>query len=182
MGGGSMTLFLILITVVCMQRLVELVIAKRNERWMRSQGAYEAGAGHYPLIVALHIGFFISLIAEVILLERSISPWWPIWLSLFLVAQAGRVWSLHSLGRFWNTKIIILPGAKVVKRGPYRWIRHPNYFIVATEILVLPLLFQAYYTAIIFSLLNLIVLLIRIPAEEKALIEATDYSRIFGTD
>ncbi|WP_018395372.1 isoprenylcysteine carboxylmethyltransferase family protein [Bacillus sp. 37MA] len=177
-----MTLFLFVITVVCLQRLVELVVAKRNEKWMRERGAYEVGGGHYPLIVSLHVGFFVSLAAEVILLERSISEWWPVWMSLFLLAQAGRVWSLASLGRFWNTKIIILPGAHVVKRGPYQWIRHPNYTIVAAEILVLPLLFQAYYTAIIFSVLNMMVLSIRIKVEEKALIEATDYNKVFKTD
>ncbi|OLN24259.1 isoprenylcysteine carboxyl methyltransferase [Domibacillus antri] len=182
MGGGSVRLFLIVIIVVCSQRLVELFIAQRNEKWMRRQGAYEAGAEHYPLIVALHIGFFISLAAEVIIIERSLSPWWPILLSLFILAQAGRVWSLVSLGRFWNTKILILPGANVVRRGPYRWIRHPNYLVVATEILILPLLFQAYYTALIFSLLNGIVLVIRISVEEKALMEATDYGQIFRTD
>ncbi|OKL36522.1 isoprenylcysteine carboxyl methyltransferase family protein [Domibacillus mangrovi] len=177
-----MTLFLFIITVVCMQRLVELVIAKRNEKWMRERGAYEVGAGHYPLIVSLHIGFFISLAAEVILLERSISEWWPLWVSLFLLTQAGRVWSLASLGRFWNTKIIILPGANVVKRGPYQWMRHPNYTIVAAEFLILPLLFQAYYTAIIFSVLNMMVLSIRIKIEEKALVEATDYNKVFKMD
>jgi methyltransferase len=177
-----MTLFLFVITAVCMQRLVELVVANRNEKWMRGRGAYEVGAGHYPLIVSLHIGFFISLAFEVILLERSVSEWWPVWMSLFLLAQAGRTWSLASLGRFWNTKIIILPGANVVKRGPYRWIKHPNYTIVAAEILVLPLLFQAYYTAVIFSVLNMMVLSIRIKIEEKALIEATDYNQAFKTE
>lgn len=177
-----MTLFIIVMAIVCLQRLVELIIAKRNEKWMREQGAYEVGAGHYPLIVSLHIGFFISLAAEVILLERSISEWWPVWMSLFLLAQAGRIWSLASLGRFWNTKIIVLPGANVIKQGPYRWIRHPNYLIVAVEILVLPLLFQAYYTALIFSVLNMMILSIRIKVEEKALIEATDYHTVFKTD
>ncbi|OMP66064.1 isoprenylcysteine carboxyl methyltransferase family protein [Domibacillus epiphyticus] len=172
-------IFLFIITIVCLQRIVELVIARRNEKWMRKQGAVEAGAEHYPLIVALHICFFISLAVEVVMMERSLSPWWPLLLTLFLFAQAGRVWSLFSLGRFWNTKIIILPGAKVVKRGPYRWIRHPNYVIVAAEILVLPLLFQAYYTALVFSVLNAIVLSIRIPTEEKALMKATDYNEIF---
>lgn len=172
-----MNIFGILIAFVCLQRIVELVIARRNEKWMLEKGGYEAGASHYPFIVALHIGFFISLISEVIFFDKTASSWWPFWLFLFLAAQAVRVWSLWSLGRFWNTKIIVLPGAKVVKKGPYRWIRHPNYAVVITEILVLPLLFQAYYTAFIFSVLNAIILSIRITAEEQALMEATDFKK-----
>ena len=172
-------LFYIIITIVIIQRLVELIIAKRNEKWMRSQGAFEAGAGHYPIMVSLHMAFFISLILEVLLLDRSLSPLWIMLLIIFLLAQIARIWCLTSLGRFWNTKIIILPGADVVRKGPYQFIRHPNYVIVATELLVLPLLFSAYFTAIIFSLLNLWMLSVRIPTEEKALKEATNYQMKF---
>lgn len=169
--------FWILILLVCLQRIAELAVAKRNEKWMLQQGAYEAGASHYPFIVALHVSFFISLILEVVFFDKTLSTWWPLWFSLFVVAQFARVWSLRSLGRFWNTKIIVLPGASIVKKGPYRWIRHPNYVVVVTEILVLPLLFQAYYTAFIFSVLNAFILSIRIAAEEQALMEATDFKK-----
>ena len=169
----------IVITIVIAQRLVELIIANRNEKWMRSQGAFEAGAGHYPIMVSMHMAFFISLILEVLVIDRPLSPLWIPLLFLFLMAQIARFWCLTSLGKFWNTKIIILPGADVVKKGPYKFIRHPNYVIVATELLVLPLLFSAYFTAIVFSLLNLWMLSVRIPIEEKALKEATNYKEEF---
>ena len=172
-------LFYIIITIVIIQRLVELLIAKRNEKWMRSQGAFEAGAGHYPIMVMMHITFFISLLLEVLVINKPLSPLWIPLLSLFLIAQLARVWCLTSLGKFWNTKIIILPGADVVKKGPYQFIRHPNYVIVATELLVLPLIFSAYFTAVVFSLLNLWMLSIRIPTEEKALKEVTNYREEF---
>lgn len=174
--------FFIVISIVMLQRLVELIVAKRNEKWMRGQGAFEAGAAHYPVMVSMHIAFFISLIAEVFLFDKVLSPVWILFLIIFLVAQVARIWCLTSLGKFWNTKIIILPGADVVRKGPYKWVRHPNYVIVATELLVLPLLFSAYFTAIIFSLLNVWMMSVRIPSEEKALKEATNYSKKFSLE
>jgi methyltransferase len=172
-------LFAIVISIVIIQRLFELVIAKRNEKWMRSQGAFEVGASHYPFMVAMHVAFFVSLIFEVILLDKPLSPFWIKLLVGFLLAQAIRIWCLTSLGKFWNTKIMILPGAEVVRKGPYTIIRHPNYFIVTIELLLLPLLFSAYFTAVIFSLLNIWMLSVRIPTEEKALKKATNYSEQF---
>ncbi|MCW1928576.1 isoprenylcysteine carboxyl methyltransferase family protein [Bhargavaea beijingensis] len=173
-------MFWILIGLVIIQRLVELRVAKRNEQKLKSRGAFEAEASHYPYMVAMHIGFFISLIAEVLLTDRPLSPIWPVLLAVFLAMQVLRVWCLASLGEFWNTKIIILPGASVVKRGPYKWLRHPNYVIVTTELLVLPLIFQAYFTTIVFMALNAWMLSVRIPAEERALREVTDYTARFG--
>lgn len=173
-------LFAFVISFIIAQRIVELIIAKQNEKWMRGQGAFEVGASHYPWMVAMHIAFFVSLIAEVTLLERSLSPFWMLFIGVFLVAQVMRIWCLVSLGKFWNTKIIVLPGADVVRRGPYKWIRHPNYLIVTTELLVLPLLFSSYFTAIVFGFLNVWMLSVRIPAEEKALKEATNYQEKFS--
>ncbi|CAM3247849.1 isoprenylcysteine carboxyl methyltransferase family protein [Filibacter tadaridae] len=175
-------LFILVISIVIVQRLVELIVAKRNEKWMRSQGAYEAGAAHYPLMVLMHVAFFVSLILEVIVFNRPFSPLWGVLLGIFLVAQVMRIWCLTSLGKFWNTKIIILPGADVVRKGPYLWVRHPNYVIVTTELLVLPLLFGAYFTAIIFTLLNVWMLSVRIPTEEKALKEVTNYREKFSLE
>lgn len=172
-------LFLIIISIVIIQRLIELFVAKRNEKWMLSQGAFEAGAAHYPVMVAMHITFFASLLIEVTVFDRPLSPIWLLFLIVFILAQAFRVWCLYSLGKFWNTKIIILPGANVIQKGPYRFIRHPNYVVVAIELLVLPLLFSAYFTAVIFTLLNIGMLSIRIPVEEKALNEVTDYEQKF---
>lgn len=147
---------------------------------MRSQGAFEAGAKHYPVMVAMHVMFFISLVVEVLLVNRPLSPIWIILLVIFLMAQALRVWCLTSLGKFWNTRIIILPGANVVKKGPYAFMRHPNYVIVTTELLVLPLIFSAYFTAILFTILNIWMLSVRIPVEEKALKQATNYKEQFS--
>lgn len=173
-------LFWILIGLVIIQRLIELRIAKRNEKTLLARGAFEAGASHYPYMVAMHTAFFVSLIAEVVVTDRPLSPLWPVLLAVFLAMQVLRVWCLASLGEYWNTKIIILPGAHVVKRGPYKWLRHPNYVIVTTELLVLPLLFQSYLTAIVFMALNAWMLSVRIPTEERALREVTDYNARFG--
>ncbi|KIL52864.1 isoprenylcysteine carboxyl methyltransferase family protein [Jeotgalibacillus campisalis] len=172
-----MIYFIFILVVV--QRLVELVAAKRNERWMKSQGAFEAGASHYPFMLALHIGFFLSLLVETILFDRSLSPFWPLLLTLFLVAQGFRIWCLVSLGKYWNTKILILPGANVVRKGPYKWLKHPNYVVVTIELLILPLLFQAFVTAVLFSLLNGLMLAVRIPTEERALKGSTNYREVF---
>lgn len=173
--------FWILFAFLIAQRLTELVIAKRNERWMKARGAFEVGAEHYKWIVAVHVLFFLSLLIEVEGFGARPAFWWPIPFAFFAMAQFLRFWALGSLGRYWNTKIIVLPEAKVVEKGPYRFLRHPNYTIVATEILAIPLIFQAYVTAIVFTILNALVLLIvRIPAEEKALREVTNYNESTG--
>lgn len=157
-----------------MQRFLELRIAKRNEKLMLVKGAYEVGASHYPFMILLHVSFFISLVIEVFFYKSILLPH-VTWLVIFVLLQLLRVWCLVALGMFWNTKIMILPGANVVKKGPYAYIRHPNYLIVCLEIAVLPLMFGAYVTAIAFTILNALMLSIRIPIEEKALKEATDY-------
>lgn len=170
--------FTLTLAVVIVQRLLELWIAKRNAQHMLSQGAYEVGAEHYKWIVTVHASFFVSLILEVVWLRQGELPsaWW-LPFSLFVLAQGFRVWCIASLGRYWNTRIFVLPGAKVIKRGPYRWIRHPNYAVVICELFLLPLVFGAYATSLVFTVVNLWVLLaLRIPAEERALNEATNYS------
>ncbi|MCM3710230.1 isoprenylcysteine carboxyl methyltransferase family protein [Sporosarcina luteola] len=169
----------IVLSIIILQRIIELFIAKRNEKWMKDQGAFEAGASHYPFMVAMHVFFFIALISEVFYFQRQISAIWPIWLTVFSTVQLLRIWCLASLGKYWNTKIIVLPNAKVVRKGPYKWLRHPNYIIVATELLVLPLLFNAFITAVVFSLLNIWMMSVRIPAEEQALRKATNYTEEF---
>lgn len=172
-------IFSVFIILIMIQRLAELIIAKRNENWMKSQGALEFGQSHYVFIVTVHSLFFISYIAEVYFFQRELSSAWPVLLLLFCITQAGRIWALTSLGRYWNTKIIVLPKANVIKKGPYRYIKHPNYLIVAAEFIIIPLLFQAYLTAAIFTVLNFIILAIRIPAEERALKELTEYEVSF---
>lgn len=172
-------IFYFILVLVIIQRLVELVIAKRNEKSLLSKGAYEVGSSHYPFMILLHVGFFISLFIEVVYFRSTPTPYYAL-LVFFLVLQLLRVWCLVSLGTFWNTKIIILPGANVVMKGPYAYIRHPNYLVVCLEIAVLPLMFQAYFTAICFTILNFIILSIRIPTEEKALKEATNYAEFIS--
>ena len=150
----------------------ELMIAKRNERHMKQKGAIEFGQSHYPFIVAVHSLFFVSLIIEVALLHKNLSPNWPVFLTFFLLAQMGRP--------FWNTKIIVLPEANIVKKGPYQYVKHPNYIIVTIELIVIPLLFQAYMTAILFTIFNAVILAIRIPTEERALKQLTEYTEAFA--
>lgn len=172
--------FWMLFAFLIIQRLTELVIAKRNERWMKAHGAYEVGEKHYKRIVALHVLFLLSLLIEVQRFGSEEPGWWPLPFAVFMMAQVIRFWALCSLGRFWNTKILVLPGANVVERGPYRFLRHPNYIIVATEILTIPLIFGAYVTAFLFTGLNILVLSVRIRQEEKALREVTNYSNSTG--
>lgn len=167
-----MTFFYIIAGFVILQRLLEVLYARSNERLMKKQGAVEAGADHYKWIVLLHVLFFVSLIGEVSYNGGGLGNAWPVFLLIFIVAQILRVWALASLGRFWNTKILVLPGARKVKSGPYRWIPHPNYIVVAMEIASLPLVFGAWRTSLVFTIANaLLLLFVRIPAEEKALQE-----------
>ncbi|MFK2826429.1 isoprenylcysteine carboxylmethyltransferase family protein [Bacillus sp. B190/17] len=164
--------FFLLFSFVVAQRLLEVVYARFNEKRMREQGAIEAGEGHYKWIVLLHIFFFLSLLAEVLYVGTDTAGGWLWFLVIFVLAQVLRIWSLASLGPFWNTKILVLPGAERIRRGPYRWFSHPNYIVVATEIAVLPLIFGAWRTACFFSIANALLLIyVRIPAEEKALQE-----------
>jgi methyltransferase len=153
--------------LVAIQRLGELVIAERNTRTLRARGAVEVGAGHYWLIVALHLSWLVAI--AVCLPPRPEANLGL--LGLFALLQAARVWVLTSLGPFWTTRIITLPGAPLVRRGPYRFLRHPNYLVVIGEIACLPLAFGEVRVALIFSLLNAAVLGWRIRVEEAALAE-----------
>ncbi|MGK0618375.1 isoprenylcysteine carboxyl methyltransferase family protein [Meiothermus cerbereus] len=154
---------------VVLQRILELRLAQANLRWALSQGAREYGREHYPLFFLLHIGWMLGWLLEG-LARQQLSPIWWLWLALFVLAQGLRYWAIQSLGRYWNTRIIIVPGAKKITSGPYRYLRHPNYLAVALELLSLPLIFNAWITALAATLLNALLLLtIRIPAEEKAL-------------
>ncbi|WP_310258192.1 isoprenylcysteine carboxyl methyltransferase family protein [Fictibacillus barbaricus] len=173
-------LFAVFICFLAIQRLSEVRIAKRNERVLKAKGAVEAGQDHYFWMVTMHVSFFLFLIGEVLFLNGSPPKWWIIPFVLFLIAQVIRFWALISLGVYWNTKIILLPGANVVAKGPYRFIRHPNYLVVSIELIAIPLIFGAYITAVLFTLLNILMLRVRIAAEEKALMQLTDYEQSHG--
>lgn len=157
-------LFSILV-LVALQRLGELAWSRRNERRLRDAGAVEAGRRHYPLLVILHAGWLAAMLV-LIPPETPPDPWL---LAVYVGLQGLRLWTMASLGSYWTTRILTLPGAPLVRRGPYRWIRHPNYVVVAAEIAVLPLVFGAVGIALIFSAANLILLAIRIRAEDAAL-------------
>jgi methyltransferase len=154
----------IILSLVTLQRLAELVIARRNTLALLARGGYEVAPGHYPLIVAVHALWLAALWW----LAPGRSTVWPL-IGLFLLLQFARLWVLATLGGRWTTRIIILPGAPLVTGGPFRFFRHPNYLVVAAEIVVLPLAFGLWETALAFSVANAVVLAIRIRAEEKAL-------------
>jgi methyltransferase len=154
-----------LIALVAVARLAELVYATRNTRALLAQGGVEIGRNHYVMIVLLHALWLASLW---IFVPADAAISWP-WLAVFVILQGLRVWVIASLGRFWTTRIVTLPGAPLVRRGPYRFVRHPNYLVVAGEILVLPLVFGAWRIALVFTLLNLAILAWRIRVEEQAL-------------
>lgn len=159
-----MTLTIIILALVTLQRLGELWLSNRNTKALLAQGAHEVGAAHYPLIVAVHAAWLAAL-------------WWLapgrevaiVWLALYVLLQAARIWVLASLGPRWTTRIIVLPQAPLVKAGPYRFVSHPNYVVVVAEIAVLPLVFGLWPVALIFSLLNAAILTIRIREENRAL-------------
>lgn len=164
-----MNLFWIIIAILAIQRLIELLIARRNERIVRANGACEYDEKGYKLIVVMHIAFFISLISEYVFFGKTLNNYWIPLVILFLLAQALRYWAISSLGYYWNTKILVTPNTSPISRGPYKYIKHPNYLAVIVEIAVIPLIFSCYLTFIIFTILNLIVLKRRIRIEEQAL-------------
>jgi methyltransferase len=153
-----------ILALVTLQRLGELWLSNRNTRRLLARGAREHAPRHYPLIVTLHAAWLAVL-------------WWlargrtvdGFWLGLFVLIELARIWVLATLGKRWTTRIIILPDAPLVRRGPYRWINHPNYWVVIAEIAVLPLVFGLWQVALIFTLLNAAVLTVRIYQENRAL-------------
>lgn len=151
------------------QRISELFLAKRNERATRKEGAVEYDREGYKYIVLLHTGFIISLLAEKILLDRELNSFSLLLFVIFILTQVLRYWALHSLGIYWNTRILVVPGLNLVKKGPYKYLKHPNYIAVITEIAVIPLIFSCYITSVVFTVLNAITLRRRINIEEKAL-------------
>ncbi|MCX7354323.1 MAG: hypothetical protein NTY59_05760 [Alphaproteobacteria bacterium] len=154
----------IAVALVAVERLIELAIARRNTQLLLEAGAVEHGAGHYPLIVAFHAAWLATLLVWV---PADAPVRWSL-LVLFVLLQVARVWVIWSLGPYWTTRIIVPPGAPAVRRGPYRWLRHPNYVIVTAEIALLPLAFNAWDVALIFSLANGLLLSYRIRSEEAA--------------
>ena len=160
-----MTLAQAIVLLVALERLGELVLSRRNTARLLAAGGKETGAAHYPLFVLLHGGWLITLYVQG---GPATDVYWPL-IGLFVLLQGGRIWVIASLGKYWTTRIISVPDAPLVERGPYRFLRHPNYLIVAAEIAVLPLAFGAWLTALVFSAANGALLWHRIRIEERAL-------------
>ena len=155
----------ILLTLVALQRLAELVMAYRNTKRLMQAGATEIGAAHYPLIVSVHAAWLLALVAWAVFVPQHLSM--P-WLLVYIALQAFRLWVMLTLGRFWTTRIIVPREMPLIRRGPYRFLRHPNYVVVALEIAVLPLVIGAWPLSMIFSLLNAAILKVRITAEHRS--------------
>ncbi|MYS18063.1 isoprenylcysteine carboxylmethyltransferase family protein [Streptomyces sp. SID4982] len=165
--------YALLVAAVAGERGAELVVARRNERWSRARRAIVAGDGHYPAMVALHVGLLAGCPLEVWLAGRPFVPAlaWPM-LAVLVGAQALRWWCIGTLGPRWNTRVIVVPGLPLVARGPYRLLRHPNYVAVVAEGVALPLVHTAWVTAAVFTVLDAAVLTVRIRCENQALAAA----------
>jgi methyltransferase len=155
---------------VGIERLAELIVAKRNAQWAFGHGGKEFGHNHYPVMVTIHTALLVGCVAEVWALHRPFIPWlgWPM-LAVAALSQILRWWCVTTLGRRWNTRVIVLPNAALVRQGPYRWLHHPNYVAVVAEGLALPLVHTAWLTAAVFSLANALLLTVRIRTENSAL-------------
>jgi methyltransferase len=167
-------LFTALVLAVALERVAELAVSRRNAAWSIARGGVESGRGHYPLMVVLHTGLLAGALVEVWVRRPDAVPVLA-WTMLLLVAasQALRWWCIATLGRQWNTRVIVVPGAPRVTGGPYRWLPHPNYVAVAVEGLALPLTYSAWITAVVFTVLNGFLLATRMRTENAALARLT---------
>jgi methyltransferase len=165
-----MLFYLLLIVAVGLERLAELVVSQRNLAWSRARGGVESGAGHYPAMVALHTGLLAGCLLEAWLGHRPFLPalGWSM-VAVVLLAQGLRWWCIGTLGHQWNTRVVVVPGAGRVVRGPYRLVPHPNYVAVVAEGIALPLVHTGWLTATAFTVLNAWLLGIRIRVENRAL-------------
>jgi methyltransferase len=157
--------FIIFISLIILQRILELLVSRENEIWLRSKGAIEYGQRHYPFIILLHVFFLGSVVTEYLL--RNQPSLEIFYLFIYLILVVVKTWMISFLGKYWNTKIFRIGGTAPLKKGPYKYFKHPNYFIVVCEIIVIPLIFDLYYTACVFTFLNAIMLTIRIREENR---------------
>lgn len=166
----SLWLYTALIALVGVERLLELWLSNRNAKWAFEKGAKEYGQGHYPFMTVFHTAFLVACVAEPWVLERPFPGVLGfVALALAVGAMGLRYWAITTLGTRWNTRVIVLPENQLVSGGPYKFVRHPNYVAVVTELLVLPLVHGAWVTAVVFTLGNAALLWVRIGVEERAL-------------
>ncbi len=157
----------VIVLAVALQRIAELQYANRNTARLLAEGGVEVGAGHYPFFFIIQGGWLLALL----LLTPADAPIsWPL-IAVFLLLQAARIWIIMTLGRYWTTRVITMPDAPLVKAGPYRWVQHPNYLVVAAEIVVLPLALGQFWTAILAGSATAVLLRHRIAVEDQALAE-----------
>ena len=163
-------MYYLLVLAVALERLAELVVAQRNARWSFAHGAKEFGQSHYVVMVVLHTALLAGCLVEPWALHRPFLPWlgWPM-LAVVLLSQGLRWWCITTLGRRWNTRVIVLPQAPLIEDGPYRWLHHPNYVAVVAEGFALPLVHTAWLTAAIFTVANALLLRVRVRVENSAL-------------
>lgn len=162
---------LIVLALVTVQRLAELAWSRANAARMRAEGGIEVGQGHYWPLIGVHVAWLAGLwlAAVALVLSGHSLPVEPIWLALYLVLQVARAWVLATLGRRWTTRVIVLPGRALIRTGPYRWLNHPNYVVLSAEVAVLPLVFGLWMYAAAFTVLNAVVLAVRLRAENAAI-------------
>jgi methyltransferase len=167
---AGLVLFTCLVGLVGLERLAELVVSTRNAAWSKGQGGVETGQRHYLFMVALHSGLLVGAVVEVWVRRPDFVPalGWPM-LALVVASQGLRWWCIATLGRQWNTRVIVVPGLDLVRQGPYRWLTHPNYVAVVVEGFALPLVHSAWITAVVFTVLNAVLLTVRIRVENTAL-------------
>jgi len=178
----SLGLYFLLLAAVGVERLIELAISHRHATRAFARGGVEYGQRHFLVMKVLHTAFLLACALEVWSLQRPFLPWlgWPM-LVLVGGAQALRYWAIAALGPAWNTRVIVVPGERSVKRGPYRFLRHPNYVAVVIEGAALPLVHTAWITALTFSVANLFLLAVRVRCEEDALVRHSDWATRFET-
>jgi methyltransferase len=166
----TLTAFTVLVVLVGLERVAELVVSTRNAAWSKARGGVETGLGHYPFMVVLHTGLLAGALVEA-WARRPDVPAALAWsmLALVLASQALRWWCIATLGRQWNTRVIVVPGLTPVTGGPYRLLRHPNYVAVVVEGAALPLVHAAWLTAVVFTIANAALLTVRIRCEDRAL-------------
>lgn len=170
--------FTVLVGLVAVERLAEMVVSKRNAAWSFEHGGRESGQGHYPAMVVLHTGLLAGMLVEA-WVRRPDVPGWLAWsmFVLVLASQGMRWWCIATLGRRWNTRVIVVPGLPLVASGPYRFLSHPNYVAVVVEGAALPLVHGAWITAVVFTLLNAWLLRVRLHVEDRALVGAEEVAR-----
>jgi methyltransferase len=170
----SLAFFTVLVVLVAVERLVELVVSTRNAAWSLEQGGFETGRGHYPVMVVLHTGLLVGMLVEAWVVRPDV----PLALAasmlvLVLASQALRWWCIATLGRRWNTRVIVVPGLPLVRSGPYRYLSHPNYVAVVLEGVALPMVHAAWITAVVFTVANAVLLGVRLRVENAALTTAS---------